>query len=109
MYIKLFQKDSIFFRELQIVQQTLQAFIVSSFLILNIQSKLWRLFEKNNFLKKTVALLSNVTLEIYLTHSIIIQFFLKQDYNPYITFFSIYILTIVTSIILKISTTKLLK
>jgi hypothetical protein len=109
LYIKLFQKDSIFFKELQIVQQILQAFIVSSFLILNIQSKLWRLLEKNNFLKKTIALLSNVTLEIYLTHSIIIQFFLNQDYNPFITFFGIYIITIMTSIMLKILTTKILK
>ena len=52
LYIKLFQKDSILFKELQIVQQILQAFIVSSLLILNVQLKLWRLFDKNNFIKK---------------------------------------------------------
>jgi hypothetical protein len=109
LYIKLFQKDSILFKELQIVQQILQAFIVSSLLILNVQLKLWRLFDKNNFIKKTIALISNVTLEIYLTHSIIIGFFLNQDYNPFITFFGIYFITIFISIILKILTTKILK
>lgn len=109
LYIKLFQKDSIFFKEFQIVQLILQAFIVSSLLILNVQLKLWRLFEINNFIKKIIVLISNVTLEIYLIHSIVIGFFLNQDYNSYLTFFGIYFITILTSITLKILTTKILK
>lgn len=106
--IKVFLKDTMLYREFQFVQLFVQLFIVYFMVCLNFKYPSLNSKIRFKFLRYLNAIISNVTLEIYLIHGFVVSYFVSVDIQSNFKVLLIFIVSILLSIFFKIFTVKLI-
>ena len=100
--IKLYGKQTALFYELQIVQQILQLFIVFSFVRFSFDFKIYEALKSHKIIISILNFISNITLEIYLIHGLVINIIIGiESINLFSKFCLIFLISIVFSYLLN--------
>lgn len=102
--IKVFYKETILFEELQFLQLFIQLLIGYFMICLNFEFASINFQKKFKYLSYLNAIISNVTLEIYLIHGFIVSYFVKIDMPTHFKLILIFIVSIILSVFFKIVT-----
>jgi peptidoglycan/LPS O-acetylase OafA/YrhL len=107
LFIKIFLRDSILFRELQIFQQIIQLIIAYGIIQINFAFNLYSRLNKFKFIKDINSIISNITLEIYIVHGFIIHVLINLNSSIIVKLFLIYSLSICFALLLKVISHRL--
>ena len=104
--VKILFRDSILFKELQILQLFLQFSIAFGIVLFNFY--FFKKFTLGKVLNYPLSIISNITLEIYLIHGLVVHYFLNFNVSVFLKVFYIYAVSIFVATILKIISTSII-